>query len=115
MASLADNLELPYYAAIIESQPHESPDEPVSVSDRLVTLAVRRPGFLGLETARAADGRPVTVSYWRELADVEAWSSEGKGSEEFPLQVRRVANAADLGAQPLYEVPEDSRTVWRYT
>lgn len=119
MASLADNLEPPYYAAIMETKQHESVDEPMSTSDRLVSLAIRRPGFLGLETARDIAGKPVTVSYWRDLADVEAWSTEGKGEDEsdtqFPLEVRRVANAADNSARTLYVVPEDSRTTWRYT
>lgn len=118
MASLADNLEPPYYAAIMETKSHESVDEPISTSDRLVTLAIRRPGFLGLETARDTAGKPVTVSYWRDLADVEAWSTEGNGEggiAQYPLEVRRVANAADNSARTLYVVPEDSRTTWRYT
>lgn len=117
MASLADTLEAPYYAAIIETKPHADASEPVSDADMLVTLAVRCRGFLGLETARASDGRPVTVAYWKELADVEGWTSEGAAGDvakKFPLEVRRVANAADP-ARRLYEVPADSRTTWRYT
>jgi hypothetical protein len=117
MASLADTLETPYYAAIIETKPAAKADEPVSDADRLVTLAVRRPGFLGLETARARDGRSVTVAYWRELADVEGWTTEGANGAKtkFPLEVCRVANPADPSVRGLYEVPEDSRTTWRYT
>ena len=117
MASLKDNLELPYYAAIIEQNTHQSADEPASASDRLVSLAVSRPGFLGLETARDPQGRPVTVSYWRELADVEAWSSEGAAgaTETFPLEIRRVASPSDMAHQVAYEVPDDGRSVWRYT
>lgn len=117
MASLADTLEAPYYAAIIETTPHADASEPASEADRLVTLAVRRPGFLGLETARAADGRPVTVAYWRELSDVEGWTAEAGGdvSVKFPLQVRRVVTPTDPSMQNLYQVPDDSRTTWRYT
>lgn len=118
MASLADTLEAPYYAAILETTPHANADEPASDADRLVTLAVRRPGFLGLETARAADGRPVTVAYWRELSDVEGWTAEGAEGDiakKFPLQVRRVSNPTDPSMQTLYQVPDDSRTTWRYT
>lgn len=117
MASLADNLEAPYYAAIIETQPHADVNEPASDAEQLVTLAVRRPGFLGLETARAADGRPITVAYWRELSDVEGWTSEGAAgdvSKKYPLEVRRIANAADP-ARKLYRVPLESRTTYRYT
>lgn len=97
MASLSDKLQPPYYAAIIDSKLHNNIDEPANESDQLVTLAVRRPGFLGLETALAADGRPVTVSYWRDLADVESWQSASGaiGPNAMPLEVCRVANSND--------------------
>lgn len=97
MALLADKLIPPYYAAIIENQPHISSDEPVSAADRMVSLALRRPGFLGLETARSGDGRPVTVAYWRDLADVEGWQSESGavGDKSYPLEVCRVSNSND--------------------
>jgi len=116
MASLADNLEPPYYAAIIANEPHRSEEEPVSTAEQLVTLAVRRPGFLGLETAWAQDGKPVTVAYWRDLADVEAWTSEGATTDApCQMEVRRVATLADNSARTPHVVPEDSRTTWRYT
>ncbi|WNJ98398.1 hypothetical protein L2D14_11005 [Thalassospiraceae bacterium LMO-JJ14] len=104
MASLADKLVPPYYAAIIENNPHTSFDEPANTGDRLVTLAVRRPGFLGLETARAGDGRPVTVAYWRELSDVEGWQSESGavGAASYPLEVCRVANTNDNSVRALF-------------
>lgn len=97
MASLSDKLQPPYYAAIIDNKLHDSIDEPANETDQLVTLAVRRPGFLGLETTRAADGRPVTVSYWRDLEDVEGWQSAGGavGRNAMSLEVCRVANSND--------------------
>lgn len=110
MASLADKLVPPYYAAIIENEPHASFDEPANTGDRMVTLAVRRPGFLGLETARADDGRPVTVAYWRELSDVEAWQSESGviGAASYPLEVCRVANSNTSAVRSLFaEIDEE--------
>ena len=97
MASLSDNLKPPYYAAIIDSKINNNIDEPANEGDQLVALAVRRPGFLGLETARAEDGRPVTVSYWRDLSDVENWqtASGAIGQKAMPLEVCRVANSND--------------------
>ena len=97
MALLADKLIPPYYAAIIENQPHASSDEPMNTADRMVSMAIRRPGFLGLETGRSGDGRPVTVAYWRDLADVEGWQSEtgAIGEMSYPLEVCRVANTND--------------------
>jgi len=108
MGSLADKLVPPYYAAIIENQPHTSFDEPANTGDRLVTIAVRRPGFLGLETTRSGDGRPVTVAYWRELSDVEGWQSESGviGAASCSLEVCRVANANDDTMRALF-VPVD--------
>ena len=104
MASLAEKLIPPYYAAIIENHPHEDMDEPANAGDRLVTLALRRPGFLGLETARSGDGKPVTVAYWRELSDVEGWQSESGviGAASYPLEVCRVANGNDQATQYLF-------------
>ncbi|MBO6948259.1 MAG: hypothetical protein JJ855_09815 [Rhodospirillales bacterium] len=97
MALLADKLIPPYYAAIIENEPHTSIDEPMNTADRMVSMAIRRPGFLGLETGRSDDGRPVTVAYWRDLADVEGWQSESGaiGEMSYPLEVCRVANTND--------------------
>ena len=119
MSSLADRLEPPYYTAIIESTPqaNTAASETTTTADKLVSLAVRRPGFLGLETARGVDGRALTVAYWRELADVEGWTMAGHAmaKSELNLEVKRVANAADTAARALYVVPEESRTVWRHT
>ncbi len=102
MTSLADKLQRPYYAATFENVAHTSADEPASVSDQLVSLATRQPGFLGLETARGQDGRPLTVSYWRDMADIETWKNEGhqrlaantNGTAKLPLEVRKVGNQA---------------------
>jgi hypothetical protein len=104
MASLADKLVPPYYAAIIENQPHMDMNEPANTGDRLVTLAVRRPGFLGLETARSGDGRPVTVAYWRDLIDVEGWQSESGtiGAQSYPLEVCHIASNDDQSVQTLF-------------
>ncbi|MGJ3258880.1 MAG: antibiotic biosynthesis monooxygenase family protein [Rhodospirillales bacterium] len=97
MTLLADKLVPPYYAAIIENKPHASSDEPVSIADHMVSTALRRPGFLGLETGRSGDGRPVTVAYWRDLADVEGWQSESGtvGDKSYPLEVCRVGSSND--------------------
>lgn len=36
-------------------------------------LAERQPGFLGIESARNADGTGITVSYWATVAHAQAW------------------------------------------
>lgn len=116
MASLADNLVPPYYAAIIENEPHASMDEPLNASDRMVTMAVRRPGFLGLETARSADGRPLTVCYWRDMSDIDGWRTDSPSGEatRFPLEIRKVANRNEPPVPADVVVTEDGKTVWRF-
>ena len=117
MASLADNLEPPYYAAIIQNDDAAAEDT-ITHADKLVTLAVRRPGFLGLETARSSDGKPLTVAYWRDMSDVEGWTSESSDTGprgECPVQVRRVSTAAEVNPEDLYVVNDDGAATWRYT
>lgn len=40
---------------------------------RMVELAQAQPGYLGMETARGADGLGITVSYWESEAAIAAW------------------------------------------
>jgi heme-degrading monooxygenase HmoA len=42
-------------------------------ADRMVELAAAQPGFLGVESARGADGLGITVSYWRDEDSIRAW------------------------------------------
>lgn len=117
MTSLADNLEPPYYAAIIQNNGVAANEETFTHADKLVSLAVRRPGFLGLETARSNDGKPLTVAYWRDMSDVEGWTSESEESPkgECRVQVRHVNSAAEVNPQDLYVVNDDGAMTWRYT
>jgi heme-degrading monooxygenase HmoA len=42
-------------------------------AERMVELAAAQPGFLGVESARGADGFGITVSYWRDEDSIRAW------------------------------------------
>lgn len=44
-----------------------------AMATAMVDLAAKQPGFLGVESARGADGVGITVSYWATEADVIAW------------------------------------------
>jgi heme-degrading monooxygenase HmoA len=70
--------EPPYYAVIFASQrrPSESGDDYGSTSDRMVELARRRDGFLGVESARDASGFGITVSYWKDEASIAGWKAD---------------------------------------
>ncbi len=44
------------------------------MAERMVELAQRQSGFLGMESAR--DGVGITVSYWRDLESIRNWKAE---------------------------------------
>jgi heme-degrading monooxygenase HmoA len=50
-----------------------SPEEYDETSHRMLELAAEQPGYLGVESARGADGFGLTVSYWRTPEDAHAW------------------------------------------
>jgi heme-degrading monooxygenase HmoA len=51
----------------------EDPAGYAETADEMVALASRQPGFLGVETARGADGIGITVSYWESLEAIGEW------------------------------------------
>lgn len=60
-------------AVIFTSQRTEGDDGYAQTADEMQRLASAQPGFLGVESARAADGLGITVSYWRDEASIRAW------------------------------------------
>jgi heme-degrading monooxygenase HmoA len=44
-------------------------------ADEMVALASSQPGFLGVESARGADGLGITVSYWASEEAIRAWKA----------------------------------------
>jgi heme-degrading monooxygenase HmoA len=73
--------ELPYYAVIFTSQRTAVDAGYGDTAQRMVELAAQQPGFLGVESARGADGLGITVSYWRSLEDIAAWRRHGEHSD----------------------------------
>jgi heme-degrading monooxygenase HmoA len=97
--------EPPYYAVIFSSLRNDSDaagyDE---AAQRMVELAAQQPGFLGVESARGADGFGMTVSYWESEAAIAAWKHHAEHTavrqrgrlewyEHFELRVARVERA----------------------
>ena len=75
-----------------------------AVAHRMVELASAQPGFLGVESARGADGFGITVSYWTTLEAIAAWRAQEehriaqsagrrKWYEHFEVRVARVERA----------------------
>jgi heme-degrading monooxygenase HmoA len=65
--------EPPYYAVIFTSQRSELDGGYDDTAEHMVELAAQQPGFIGVESARGADGLGITVSYWQTLDDIAAW------------------------------------------
>ena len=65
----------PYYAVIFSSQRTEGDRGYGDMADRMVTLAARQPGFLGVESSRDAEGFGITVSYWSSSEAIAAWKA----------------------------------------
>ena len=62
------------YAVIFSSQRTPSAEDAyAAASSAMVELAAKQPGFLGIESARGADGFGITVSYWDSLEAIRHW------------------------------------------
>ena len=94
--------EPPYYAVIFPNQRTDSDAEGYdTMAQRMVDLAAQQPGFLGIDSARGADGFGITVSYWQSLEAIAAWKehpehleaqAQGRGEwyTEFDTHITKV-------------------------
>ena len=73
MATSAETPKPPYYAVIFTSLRTEGDNGYADMAMRMLALAARQPGFLGVESARDRDGLGITVSYWADLDSIRAW------------------------------------------
>ena len=80
-----------YFAVIFTAQRSLSGDDIYDITaDRMVLLAQRQPGFLGVESVRGDDGIGITVSYWVDRAAIANWrqqadhlAAQALGRQEF--------------------------------
>ncbi|KAF1719095.1 antibiotic biosynthesis monooxygenase family protein [Pseudoxanthomonas wuyuanensis] len=95
----------PYYAVIFSSQ-RNGRDEPgyYATAARMIELAQRQPGYLGVESTRGADGFGITVAYWESEEAISAWRrhaehaaarEQGRSDwyDHFELRVAKVERA----------------------
>jgi len=78
----------PYYAVIFSSSRIEADNGYSKMADRMVELAEKEEGFLGIESAN--EGLGITVSYWRDLDAIRKWKentehllAQEKGKKEW--------------------------------
>lgn len=100
MSGIVKTPEPPYYAVIFSSERTEEDRGYGQMSDKMVELASKQKGFLGVESARD-DQLGITVSYWDSLESIKAWKensahkvAQEKGKSDwyknFSLRVCRV-------------------------
>ena len=66
--------EPPYYAVIFPNQRTTVQDaEYAAMADDMVALAKDQPGYLGIDSARGADGFGITCSYWKTEESILEW------------------------------------------
>jgi heme-degrading monooxygenase HmoA len=93
------------WAVIFTSKLRPGADGYADAANRMVELAGEQPGFIGIESARSADGLGITVSYWDSLDAIDRWrehaehklvQTRGRGEfyERYSLHVSRVIRSA---------------------
>ena len=81
MSKLAQTPDPPYYAVIFTSTRTESIEGYDDMSQKMVELAAKQPGFLGVESARGEDGLGITVSYWESEEAIANWRRDAEHRE----------------------------------
>ncbi len=76
MQPIASTPKPPYYAVIFTSISSEQDIGYSEMATKMVELAARQPGFLGVESAREELG--VTVSYWSDLESIANWKANAE-------------------------------------
>jgi heme-degrading monooxygenase HmoA len=66
----------PYYAVIFTSRRTDGDHGYGAAAEKMADRGSRYDGFLGIESARGADGPGITVSYWRDEAAILAWKRD---------------------------------------
>ena len=73
MSLIAKTPTPPYYAVIFTSLRTEGDNGYAAMAQKMVELASKQPGFLGVESAREDVG--ITVSYWSDLESIQNWKA----------------------------------------
>ena len=66
----------PYYAVIFTSIKNEDDINYADVANRMIELARKQQGFIGVESARNEIG--ITVSYWESLEAIKNWKQNAE-------------------------------------
>jgi len=103
--------EPPYYAVVFTSRLSDEIEGSAEMAERMEALAAGQPGFLGIESARGADGLGITVSYWVSAEDIARWreniehrAAQDQGNRRwyahYDIRIARVERAYDGPSRP---------------
>ena len=73
MALIAETPPAPYYAVIFTTVRTDTDDGYDAMAQKMLALASKQPGFLGVESAKEDLG--ITVSYWSDLESIKNWKA----------------------------------------
>ncbi len=110
-AAFARLPEPPYYAVIFSAQRSPGDLGYAQMADHMVATAAAQPGFLGIESARDAEGFGITVSYWASEQAIAQWKAhaqhqvaqaQGRATWylDYELRVARVERAYNKHSSP---------------
>ncbi|MFF6879848.1 antibiotic biosynthesis monooxygenase family protein [Streptomyces sp. NPDC012474] len=68
----------PYYAVVFTAVRTAGDNGYAETGERMMRLAADQPGFLGVGSARGANGLGITVSYWRDEESIAAWRNHAE-------------------------------------
>ena len=80
-SDLAKTPEPPYWAVIFTSRRTTGDGGYGAMAEEMGRLAAEQPGYLGIESARGADGLGITVSYWTTDEAARAWKQVARHLE----------------------------------
>ncbi|HTK26934.1 MAG TPA: antibiotic biosynthesis monooxygenase [Pyrinomonadaceae bacterium] len=76
MNKFAETPSPPYYAVIFTTVQSDARDGYDEMSERMLDLAQKEKGFLGIESARGEIG--LSVTYWASLEDIARWKNHAE-------------------------------------
>lgn len=79
MSQIAKTPKPPYYAVIFTSLRTLGDKGYAEMADKMLVMASKQPGFLGIESARENLG--ITVSYWSDLESIKNWKANMEHQE----------------------------------
>ncbi len=87
MTLIANTPNPPYYAVIFTSHRSNDDNEYGQMAERMLELARKQPGFLGVESAREQIG--ITVSYWSDLESIKKWKENAEHREAQKMGIEK--------------------------